>query len=228
MSEHNVARLNKFVDILRKDTSIKIAYKNKSYLMKLIGMLLFFNKTFMTHFITTIFHTIYFPNKLQYVRNPAGSMITVSHEYAHIKCSKKMLYLPYIFLYLCPQILVLAAIPGAFFVGWWSLLAIVFLLPLPAYWRMKIEIEGYAVGLFTLYHILLEGGLDQAKAIKRLKDQASEINRLNFQGSSYYYMWMFGVQGQLDKVIDSIVSNQIMKTNDIYSQVKGAIKASTS
>ena len=41
----------------------KIKYKNESLFMKVIGFLLFFNKTFMTNYITTIGSTIYYPSR---------------------------------------------------------------------------------------------------------------------------------------------------------------------
>jgi len=224
----NKNRVEKFVGKLQEDTSIKIAYKNESRFMKLLGMLLFFNKAFMTHYITTILDTVYFPNKKQYNRNPAATMITIAHEYAHIKRSNKMTQPPYMLAYLMPQILALAGIPAAFFVGWWALLSLLFLLPIPAYGRMRIEVEGYTMGLFVLYHILREKGLSEKVAGNRLRKRAAEIDEGAFRGPGYYYMWTPGVDKRLDKAIDSIVSGDIIKTNDIYSQVKDALEASKS
>ena len=53
-----------FLDHMRNaGYDIRIAFKDESFLMKLLGFLLFFTKEFMTRFTTTIGNTVYFPSR---------------------------------------------------------------------------------------------------------------------------------------------------------------------
>ena len=67
---------------------LEVKYKTESSFMKLIGKILFFNKTFMTFYTTTIGSTIYFPNR-EFVNNKeVSSSIIFLHELVHIHDSK--------------------------------------------------------------------------------------------------------------------------------------------
>jgi len=60
---------------------VEIKYKDESLFMKALGLLLSFNKTFMTSFTTTIGSTIYFPSRKWLAeRNPETTIAIVAHE----------------------------------------------------------------------------------------------------------------------------------------------------
>jgi hypothetical protein len=50
--------------------SLQIAYKDSSWLMKLLGALLFFAPKFMTSYVTTIGYNVYFPNQAFMISSP--------------------------------------------------------------------------------------------------------------------------------------------------------------
>jgi hypothetical protein len=64
------------------DLKYKIVAKEDSTLMKIIGKLLFFNKGFMTNYVTTLGSTIYAPGG-------EISDITLQHELVHVKDWKR-------------------------------------------------------------------------------------------------------------------------------------------
>lgn len=72
-------------DEIRKHApKFEIRFKNESKLMRFIGKILFFNKTFMTNYTTVLGPKVYFPTKEYYESNPVGSFDTLSHEFVHI------------------------------------------------------------------------------------------------------------------------------------------------
>lgn len=219
-------RFYRFVEILTAKTpSLKIKYKDESPLMKLIAKLLFFNKNFMTGYITTIGDSVYFTDEKSIKEFPLDKMITLAHEYVHIKDSHK--YTPILFgsLYLFPQIFVLLAIPMLFIIGWWGLLFLLFGLPIPAYFRMRFELNGYNMTLFSMNELMLESKWTETPRRKMLEDSANRINKDAFKGPGYYFMWPMGIQSKFDKTIDDIISGDILK-DDIYQEMRNAIALS--
>lgn len=184
---------------------IEIKFKNQSLLMKIISFILFFNKSFMTDYITTINSTVYFPNE-EFLSKTYSPSIIFAHEFVHIHDSKNYNFL-YSFLYLFPQILFLLFLPLLILFSWKiALISIIFLLPLPAYFRMKFEKRAYVCSLYAAYKISEKYNLGTnlyASAYSYAK---------NFTGSSYYFMWVFGVK---DELYDAI--------NDIYSDKKPSL-----
>ena len=80
--------------------------------MKILGTILFFNKTFMTGFITTVGYTVYWPSREKLESSGLGALSTLAHEYRHAQDAKKITRVLFGFLYLLPQIL---ALPGLLF-----------------------------------------------------------------------------------------------------------------
>lgn len=196
-------RINNFIVELQKDCpKLNIDYKNKSSLMKVLSILLFFNKDFFKKYITTIDHTIYFPNEELFNRSELNSIIIMAHEYTHIKDSESMGNFKYSFLYLIPQIFALLAIPFAFFIGLYSLFFLLFLLPWPAYWRKNIELKGYITTLFVEYYFLTELNYPEDEKNEKINNSIESINKA-FTGPGYYWMWPFGVKNTLSKTINS-------------------------
>lgn len=133
---------------------VKIRFKDESYLMRLLGFLLFFNKGFMTEFTTTLGDSVYFTSRERVRADPQGAAATLAHELVHIFDGRDMGQIVYTLTYLSPQcfavlsVLALLAIP---FSLWWliSLSSLVMLAPWEAPGRASIEFRGYAMTLAT-------------------------------------------------------------------------------
>jgi hypothetical protein len=126
----------------------RIRRKSESWLMGVIGALLFFNRSFMTEYTTTIGSTVYFPDQYYY-EQPVSAARTLAHEGVHIKQSKRVGAVWFALTYLFPLPLAALAL-GAVLAFWWLpalgfLGFLVFLAPLPAPWRVKYEREAYIV-----------------------------------------------------------------------------------
>lgn len=124
-----------------------IRKKSESWLMKLIGTILFFNPKFMTEYTTTIGSTVFFPDN--YLDDPDETARTLAHEAKHIMQAKEHGTIRFSLQYLFPLPLALGAIGALFAIWWlpalWCLGFLVFLAPLPAPWRVKYEREAYLV-----------------------------------------------------------------------------------
>lgn len=164
---------------------VVITFKDQSLFMKILGKILFFNKSFMTNYITTIGETIYYPTASYVNGHPASAFIVLLHELVHVKDEKAISKPIFDGLYLLPQILALLAIPLFFVIGFWSLLFLLFAMPLPAYFRMNYEKRAYIASLYVM---------------KKLNDKCQYNIDLNdkkqyflqqFKSSSYYFMWPF-------------------------------------
>jgi hypothetical protein len=161
--------------VVKKFPTARINYKNESVFMKILGLILFFNKEFMTGYTTVIGKTIYFPSRDWLERSYCRAGKIAAHEFVHMHEVNS-------FLYLFPQILALFSVFSLFSVvsSWFlfSLLFLVFLIPWPAYWRTRYELNGYAMNLFLLGLHIPE--YDYKKDASSMSDQ--------FVSSSYYYM----------------------------------------
>lgn len=216
-------QFDNFVECLKKhNPKLKIKYKDESFFMRLLGTLMFFNKSFMTSFITTIGNTVYFPSRESVENNLNSRIITLAHEYRHI-CDNKKLGFIYNIIYLAPQVLALLGILFAFIFWPIAVGCVLFLLPLPAYGRMRIEFRGYLMSLYATNLMLLEFGLPEDMRRLRLGQAVEQYNK-NFTGSAYYFMWPFGVKKQLTKNLDLILSDEILKTDKAFNQVKLALQ----
>lgn len=156
---------------------LKIAYKDKSSFMKLLGKIMFFNPGFMTTYTTTIGNTVYFPNEDATTRQSA--IILLMHELVHVADAERS-HILFSILYLFPQILCLLAIPILFLFGWkLAFIPLLFLLPIPSYFRMQDEKKGYTISLYTMNKL----GLDPNDRIAFYTSQ--------FKLSTYYFTWPF-------------------------------------
>jgi hypothetical protein len=208
--------INIFINKIKENYSFNIKYKNKSALMKLLGVLLFFNKEFMTKYITTIGSTIYFPNEEFIVNNPRTSINVLAHELVHVKQAQKYGSVIFGLLYLFPQCLVLFTLLTP--LSLWFLCFLIFLLPFPAPWRAYFEIGGYTMSLFVMNLRLQLNNSSPDYIAEALKTEASNIDRKHFRGSAYWFMWPFGVMNKLR--IKDIQDGVISKEDEIYNCVR--------
>jgi len=154
--------------------------------MLILSKILFFNKSFMTRYTTTIGNTIYFPSE-NFVRTyPVTAKTIFMHELIHIMDYNRLPGFSFAFLYLFPQCMFLFAIP-IFMISWfWSLVWLgICLSPVPAYYRMYYEKKAYSFSLYVLYRLELQGNkINFDSHVANYSEQ--------FRTSYYYYMWPFG------------------------------------
>lgn len=221
------SRLEKMVtDLAQQEPGFKISYKTDSSLMNFLGKILFFNPEFMTRYTTVLGKTIYFPNLTSIEENPKGKLVTVAHEYQHVKDSSDLSFPVFALAYLSPQILAPFMLFFCFFYWWLGLLLFVlFLAPLPSYGRMLIEKRGYVMTLFASNEIYLERGLDHKTRKELLLGKIKNINK-QFTSPAYYFMWPFGVEKSLRKEVDRILSEEILKDRESFLEVRRALRDS--
>lgn len=162
-----------------------VAYKDQSTLMKILAKLMFFNPTFMTEYVTTLGSTIYFPSQSYTRTHPISSKLVLCHELIHIKDASKLTLPLFGLLYILPQILAIASIPLFFFHWWIGLLCLLFLAPIPAFFRMHFELKAYTFSVYAIYR------MNQMFNYKIKYDQSISFYAGQFSGPDYYYMWPF-------------------------------------
>jgi len=128
--------------------TFEVRFKDESLLMKTLGKVMFFNKSFMTHFITTLGTKVYFPNRQRYEEDSENSFRILAHEFVHIMDFMKSPW-KFVFSYAAPQILAkLCIFSLLFFISPYFLLfllSLLFLAPIPSIGRKNIEIRGYSM-----------------------------------------------------------------------------------
>jgi hypothetical protein len=224
--------LTAMADHLSKKHPFRIAYKNESGFMKFLGKLMFFNPGFMEKYITTIGNTVYFPSADYVAIHSAALRSVLAHEFYHIWDAQRTGSLLWHILWLMPQALAPLALLAVLALIWpwmlWFLLALALLLPWPAYWRMKYERGGYIMSLFVLNEQLKDWNFDEATRIEELKETANTMDRNQFRGAYYWFMWPFGVRKQLHSAIESIVSGDILDTEEVFPFVLKCLEDSKS
>lgn len=175
----------RLIEYLRS-RGVRIVRKQDSWLMRVLGKLLFFNKRFMTDYYTTVGSTIYTP-----VGEDNVSDAVLAHEYVHVYDARKLSLPLFSFLYTFPQCLALLSLGALAAIWWlpalWFLTALVFLAPIPAPFRAWFEIRGYRMSLL----VMTEGG----PPAEWMLDWASKY----FVGSDYYWMWPF--KGSVERAL---------------------------
>jgi len=217
---------NFYAELNKKLPGLKIAYKDESWLMKLISYFLFYNKTFMTSYTTTIGKTVYFPNRKFIQDRDFDAIDILSHEFVHASDSERQGQIIFSFFYLFPQslsILMLLLLPINIIVS--LLLFVVFLSPMPAYWRKLYEVRGYQMSLFTYAELMKELNYSEEKIKETLEKAAKNFNQ-HFINSNYYFMWPFGVDKELSETIDKIISGDIFSVDSLYKDVLESLQTS--
>lgn len=166
--------------------SLQIQYKDQSSFMKFLGFLLFFNKSFMADYTTTVGNTVYLPSANYVKLHPVSGSVVFLHELVHLHDHKRVGSVWFHFSYLAPQIFVIPALL-LFLLSWKIALPITifFLLPLPSYFRMIYERRAYYASMYCLKKLG-----DSMNFDPQLSQQASYFAEY-FIDSSYYFMWPF-------------------------------------
>lgn len=201
-----------FIEQLKK-YNFEIKSKDKSFLMKLISFILFFNKDFMSSFVTTIGSNVYFPKDYDFEKPSA--IVTISHEVKHILDSRK--YFLFNILYLFPQILTLFFIP-ALFLHWAFVFPLILVLSpaIPAFFRAKFEFDAYIISLYVINLLLKYQNFDEKSRKEILISNAEKMNK-HFTSAAYYFMFIFGLSNDFKEQIDLILSEKF-EMNNQYAQ----------
>lgn len=168
---------DKVVSLGERKYDLKIAYKNESTLMWILGKILFFNSKFMTNYITTIGSTVYFPSRESVAKDRMSAATVLAHELVHITDSREVSSFIFSYTYLFPQVISLLSVLALFSTKLW-LLCLLFLLPIPSPTRAYWELRGYAMTDAVTYKI--------SKSFFEM-----EFISRQFVTSSYYFMWPF-------------------------------------
>ena len=172
----NLKKTRKNVEdfILEDIPNFEIRSKKDSWFMRTVGKLMFFNKRFMTGYITTWYPHVYVPS-LPWKRNNIAAIPVLAHEWVHLHDRKRMGLL-FNLLYASPQCFAPLALFG-FWNPWFFLFFLCFL-PIPSPGRAWAEFRGYRMTIAT-YYWMSGYKID----IKWVVEQ--------FVGPSYYFMWPF-------------------------------------
>lgn len=178
---------------------VEVSFKNESKLMRLLSWLLFFNKKFMTKYITVIGKTVYFPSREWLEKNRESAARIMCHEMVHIGDEKMVGSAVFRLSYLFPQCMSIFALMG-FFVGPIALIFLLFLLPLPAPFRTFWELRGYAMTDAVLF-----------KKYNQFADD--DFLTKQFTTSKYYFMWPMKktLWTEIEKNRERIKSGEIHK-----------------
>jgi len=192
--------------ILDDIPNFEIVSKTTSFLMKVLSVILFFNKSFMTSYISVIYPRMYVP-KLPWKENDHYSAILVlAHEWVHLS-DRKRFGLLFDIGYLFPQCLAFLSLLAPFLSVWW-LLCLLFLLPIPSPTRAWLEFRGYSMTMACKWWLT-----------------GNEINyywiERQFVGQWYYFMWPFkGIvrkmfEKQMEKIKNDDLSPEQRKVKEI-------------
>jgi len=168
--------------IKKQIPGFRIEDKRKSPLMRLLSKLLFFNKTFSTGYVTTLYPKVYVPELPWREKDNVAAIATLAHEYVHLKDRKRM-WLFFNFLYLFPQNFATFALLGAFGNSPLWYLCLLFLLPIPSPTRAWLEFRGYRMTL-AVWSLFLGPDWKYGKFVDSIVEK-------QFSGSGYYWMFPF-------------------------------------
>lgn len=189
------------IQLIQKEfPDFKVVCKNQSKFMLLLSKILFFNKKFMSHYVTTIGNTIYVPDP-SFFDDDDSAFSTIAHEYVHM-CDHKKYGLLFNFGYLFPQILSLLSLLSFYDIKW--LFCLLFLLPLPSLGRAYFEYRGYSMSMACYYWIY--------------KEKPPIPHYVDYFTTSLYY-WMYPHKGYIEKKLEQSL-NDILNNKLTEQQTK--------
>lgn len=177
--------------------------KSESWHQRLLGKLLFYNPHYMERFTTTLYPKVYL-SETMVGESGYRRFEVLSHELVHLYDQRES-RIGFPVGYLFPQVLYVLSVfglLGAFLSPWW-LLWLLFMFaaaPIPAYWRMKAEMRGYAMTCAVQFW---SRGYVPASTREFIEKQ--------FTGWNYYRMWPFAedVRSRLQAVERTIRTGEI-------------------
>jgi len=170
--------------IAKRVPGFAIKYKDESRWQRFLGCLCFFNKKYMTKYTNTFGKTVWFPSRKFVERNKWAAFKILAHEYVHLldRMKARLFFeISYAFPQFVFMLSLLALLSIWFSFGWlFSLLSLLFLLPIPAVFRAAIEMRGYSMNIAI--NIWRHGSL---------REDTREWITEAFTGWPYYKMWPF-------------------------------------
>ena len=198
-------------EALQKSERVTVKYKDESWLMKLIGWVMFYNRGFMAQVITTFGETVYFPSRTFVESDYQASWMTLAHELVHVEDYRKNKPL-FLLGYAMPQLLAFLALLAPMLWSWWPLLALVFLAPLPAPWRRNSELRGYAMSM-AVWYWQTRSGIPQSIKTEIVK----------FLTGPDYYFTSWSKQNLTEEVgrwSKRVLCNEMAQYGDVFVRVK--------
>lgn len=201
-TEGAVAVIRKFVP------EFNIKNKIDSKLHHAIACLMRFtgNDEYMMRFWTTIGYTAWKPNSDQY-----NYPTVVFHEGRHALQSKKLTRPLMGFLYLAPQILTPFLCLALGMIEWYLFpIGLLLLAPIPAYFRMLLELDAYAVSMAVDYW---RSGFISEKYV--------DWYIMYFTGPQYYIMWPFknDLRKRFLKKREEIINGTVLLNDDYLKAI---------
>ncbi len=179
----NKQDLEDYRTLLKQELGIEVVEKTTSRFMKLLAKVLFFNKNFMSGYITTIGNRVYWPNMEKgFGDNPESDFAVLFHEGQHGSDSQSVPFL-YEIAYLIPQILAvfgLLALLSILLNSHWLVFVFALFLatPIPSPGRMHIEMRALSCNI--AFWVWCRGGVSQ--------QSLDRFTRM-FTTADYYFMW---------------------------------------
>jgi len=178
--------------------SIKVTPKQDSLVQRIVGYLLYIptGGSYMTNFWTTLGNTVYKPSSAD-----TKDWQVLFHEAMHIRQEDRDGKILHSLKYAFPQVLAPIAVISLLLLGlgWWSLLGLVLLGPIPAWWRSRKELEAY-----TFQACLME--LHRTNYGKGVVSYFTKM----FSGSAYLFMWPFR------KSINKHITEAVLSVHQAY------------
>lgn len=190
-----------------------IRYKDESWSSKVIAVLVWiFNRRYLTAYTTTRYPRVYFPSRAWVKKNPRVATKVLLHEFVHL-WDRKQERIWHVFGYGFPQILFLFFLP-VFIVAlcipgpalkWWVTgiaggLALLSLVPWPAWFRRRAELRGYTMNMAI--NVWRYGSVVPGTVLWISK---------HFTGWEYYRMcWRKGpIRKSILRIADVLVENRL-------------------
>lgn len=180
----------------------RIKYKDQSKWQRLIGKLAFFNRQYMTHYVSTFGTKVFYPSQEFVEQSYSRAFKILAHEYVHLMDRKRGKFF-FELAYALPQFLFLFSLLSLlafFYSNWWllCLTALAFASPIPSISRAALEMRGY--GMNVAINVIKYGDIN---------DETRKWLKEAFSGWSYYKMWPF------EKTVDEWIDGYIRKTRAI-------------
>lgn len=198
---------DKILNFGREKFGVCIKFKDKSFFMKVLGKILFFNPSFMQRYITTIGSTVYFPSEEWLKDNRESAASILAHEIVHVSDSKVSNPFIFSYSYLTPQVFAILSLMAIFSSPWW-LLSLVFLAPIPSPFRTYWELRGYAISDAVRYKTSGEF-------------LPKEFITKQFVSSAYFWMWPFesDIDSRIEENRQLILKGKLSLKIDIADEI---------
>lgn len=142
-------RFEYLVEEFQKLIPFKIRFKDESELMQVMGIFAtVYSPEFLSRYTTVLGNKVYFPDRTYLQMEDERASRILAHEVVHLLDAERITWPLFYLTYLFPQIFALGVFSFPW-IGAWSLLFLLFLLPIPSPIRLLIETRAYAIDVLT-------------------------------------------------------------------------------